>query len=50
MIAVTMQATCRRQWSRRIQYHPIEMKTVLTKLSEALMAGRSEIVIETLKR
>gem|GEM_PF-5171760 len=40
-----MQATWRCQKLRLIQYHPAEMKTVLTRLSDALMAGRSEIVI-----
>ena len=41
---MTMHATWRRQWSRRIQYQPSEIKTVLVKLSDALIAGRSEIV------
>lgn len=30
--------------SRRIQNQPAEMNTVLIKFSEALIAGRSEIV------
>src|SRR2546423_5020738 len=38
-----MHATCRRQWPRRIRYQPAEMKIVLMKFSEALMAGRSAI-------
>jgi hypothetical protein len=46
--AVTMQAIWRRQWPRRIRYQPHEMKIVLTRLSEALIAGRSEMV--TLQR
>ena len=40
-----MQAMCRRQCPRRIRYQPVEMKIVLTKLSEALIAGRSEMDI-----
>jgi hypothetical protein len=39
-----MQAMCRRQCPRRIKYQPHEMKIVLTKLSEAFMAGRSDIL------
>jgi hypothetical protein len=42
-----MQGTCRFQTLRRIQNQPADMKTVLIKLSEALMAGRSEILIVT---
>src|SRR5688500_1187737 len=38
-----MQAMCCRQWPRRIRYQPAEMKIVLTKFNEALMAGRSVI-------
>jgi hypothetical protein len=44
-----MQAMCRRQCPRRIRYQPAEIKMVLTKLSEALSAGRSETDIR-LKR
>ena len=43
MSAAIMQGTCRCQISRRIQNQPAEMKIVLNKLSEALIAGRSEI-------
>src|SRR5438132_5124808 len=43
MRAVIIQATCRRHAPRRMKYHPVEMNTVLTKLNEALTAGRSEI-------
>jgi hypothetical protein len=39
-----MQAICRRQWPRRIRYQPHAMKIVLMKLSDALIAGRSEMV------
>jgi hypothetical protein len=42
---VIMHAMCRRQWPRRIRYQPPEMKMVLTKLSEALIAGKSEMFI-----
>jgi hypothetical protein len=38
-----MQAIWRRQWPRRIKYHPHEMKMVLMKFSDALIAGRSVI-------
>jgi hypothetical protein len=38
-----MHTTCRCHAPRRIKYHPAEIKTVLTKLREALIAGRSEI-------
>jgi hypothetical protein len=37
----------RRQAPRRIKYQPIEMKTVLTKLSDALIAGRSVTVMSS---
>ena len=47
--AVTMQTTWRCQKFRRIKYQPAEMKMVLTKLSVALIAGKSEMEI-TLKR
>ena len=47
--AVIIHAMCRRQAPCRIKYQPIEMKIVLVKFREALMAGRSEIDI-TLKR
>src|SRR5438477_1034634 len=40
-----MHGTCRCQILRRIQNQPIEIKMVLTALSDALIAGRSEIVI-----
>jgi hypothetical protein len=46
---VIIHAICRRQAPCRIKYQPIEMKIVLVKFREALMAGRSEIDI-TLKR
>jgi hypothetical protein len=36
-----MQAMCRRHAPRRIKYQPIEIKTALTKLSDAFTAGRS---------
>jgi len=36
-----MQATCRRHAPRRIKYQPVEIKIVLTKLSDALIAGKS---------
>jgi hypothetical protein len=49
MTAVTIQATWRCQKFRRIKYQPAEMKMVLTKLSVALIAGKSETEI-TLKR
>jgi hypothetical protein len=49
MTAVIMQTTWRCQKFRRIKYQPAEMKTVLTKLSVALIAGKSEMEI-TLKR
>src|SRR2546426_6091781 len=38
-----MHATCRRHAPWRIKYQPVERNTVLTKLSEALIAGRSEM-------
>src|SRR5207248_9594618 len=41
--AITMHATCRRHAPWRIKYQPAEINTVLTKLSEALIAGRSEM-------
>jgi hypothetical protein len=44
--AVIMQAMWRRHAPCRIKYQPVEMKTVLMKLSDALIAGRSEIVME----
>jgi len=47
--AVIMHAMCRRHAPCRMKYQPIEMKTVLVKFREALIAGRSEIDI-TLKR
>src|SRR5437762_8446367 len=40
-----MQAMCRRQCPRRIKYQPHEMKIVLKKLSDAFIAGRSDMVI-----
>src|ERR1700674_1057447 len=40
-----MKATWRRQCPRRIKYQPEEMKIVLMKFSDALIAGKSEIVI-----
>ena len=49
MTAVTIQATWRCQKFRRIKYQPAEIKMVLTKLSVALIAGKSETEI-TLKR
>jgi hypothetical protein len=42
-----MHGTWRCQIFRRIQNQPIEMKMVLTALSEALIVGRSLIVIAT---
>jgi hypothetical protein len=39
-----MQGTWRCQMLRRIQNQPAEMKIVLTALSDALIAGKSEIV------
>ena len=44
MIAAIMHGTWRCQMFRRMKNQPNEMKTVLSALSEALMAGRSEIV------
>ena len=40
-----MHGTWRCQRLRRIQNQPAEMKTVLSRLSEALIAGRSEMDI-----
>src|SRR5256885_167579 len=45
MIAMIMHGTWRCQTLRRIQNQPAEIKTVLMRLSEALIAGRSAIVI-----
>src|SRR4026209_203458 len=49
-----MQTTWRCQKFRRIKYQPAEMKMVLTKLSVALIAGKSEteitLKLEELKR
>jgi hypothetical protein len=45
MMAAIMHGTCRCQILRLIQNQPAEMKTVLKALSEALIAGRSEIEI-----
>jgi hypothetical protein len=38
-----MQATWLRQAPRRISNQPVAMKMVLTKFSEALIAGKSEM-------
>lgn len=47
--AVIMQAIWRLQAPCRMKYQPVKMKTVLTKLSDALIPGRLEIEI-TFKR
>jgi len=47
--AIIMHAICRRHAPCRMKYQPIEIKAALTRLNEALTAGRSEIEI-TLKR
>src|SRR5438477_979766 len=40
-----MQAMWRRQCPRRIKYQPHEMKIVLMKLSDAFVAGKSEMLM-----
>ena len=47
MTATIMHATWRRQAPRRIKYQPAEIKIVLRRLSEALIAGKSLIVMSS---